>query len=58
MERIGIRIQAMFDSVLHNRLKGQRRQAEAGMRRVVFDEETFSVLSLFHSEIGTGVIQF
>ena len=50
-------VSAVLDGVFHNGLQGQRRQAEEGVRRVVFDKEAFAVLRLLHGEIGAGVFQ-
>ena len=48
----------MLNGVLDNRLQRQGRQAEEGMRRVVFYEEAFGILGLLHSQIGARVLQF
>ena len=56
-QRARIGISAVLNGVFNDRLQGKRRHAEEGMRRIVFDDEAFCILGLFHGEVCAGVIQ-
>ena len=58
MQRPGIGIHPMLYGVLHDGLQCQGRQAELGIRDIVFDSEHIVVLRLFHAQVGPGVLQF
>ena len=48
----------MLNSVFHNRLQSQRRQAEIDKRRIVIHKKHIFMLSLLYGKVGTGVFQF
>lgn len=47
----------MLDGIFHDGLQGQRRQAKADKRRVVFHDEQVVKLCLFYGQVGVGVLQ-
>ena len=57
VKRAGIGISAMFDSVFHNGLQRQRRDAEPGMRCVVFNEQAVLVLSLLYGKVSAYMLK-
>ena len=57
VQRAGIRVYAMLDGILHDGLKGQRRQTELHKLRVVFHEKHFIILCLLYGQICAGVFQ-
>lgn len=58
VERFGILVHAVLDGIFDDGLKRQRRHAKIDMRRVIVDEEAVFKLSLFHGEVGAGMLQF
>ena len=56
-QRTGVGVNAMLDGILHDGLKGQRRQAELCKRRIVFHKKHLLISRLFHGQIGAGVLQ-
>lgn len=58
VQRLGIRVSAMDNGVLHDGLQGQRREMKLGIRRVVFDEKAVIILGPAYSKVCAGVIQF
>ena len=53
-QRAGVGVNAMLDGILHDGLKGQRRQAEMCKRRIVFHKKHLFIPRLFYSQIGAG----